>query len=62
VEGTIVGAAIRQAEGVRFIAIDWRAGEMDQTVWKTVDAARAAAEQLVLTGTISKFIPPSIDE
>ncbi len=33
VDGNLVGAAVRQEKGVRFIATDFRVAEMDQTLW-----------------------------
>ncbi len=62
VDGTLVGAAIRQDKGVRFIAIDVRAGEMDQTVWASKDAVQDAAEQMVRTGRIRNFSPDAIED
>jgi thiazole synthase ThiGH ThiG subunit len=62
VDGSLVGAAVRQQNGVRFIAIDIRAAEMDQTLWpQTVDVLRAA-EQLVRTGRIWNFTPQSVED
>jgi len=62
VDGSVVGAAVRQERGVRFIAIDWRVAEMDQSSWHTVEAARYAAEQMVRTGRVANFTPQPIDE
>lgn len=62
IDGALIGAAVRQEKGFRFIATDVRAGEMDQTVWPTVAAARGAAEQLVRTGRIRNFTPSLIEE
>jgi hypothetical protein len=62
VDGAIVGATVRHERGVRFIAIDWRVGELDQTKWDTADAARRAAEQMVKTGKVKNFHPPAIEE
>jgi hypothetical protein len=62
VDGSIVGAAIRQEYGVRFIAVDWRVGDLDQTHWNTADAAHRAAEQMIRTGKVANFNPPVIEE
>ena len=62
VDGTVVGSAVRQTRGVRFIAIDWRVGELDQTNWDSADAALRAAEQMVRTGKVRDFDPPAIEE
>ncbi len=62
IDDTIVGAAVWQEQGVRFIAIDWRVGELDQTRWDTVVAARRAAEQMIRTGKVENFYPPVIEE
>jgi len=62
VDGNLVGAAVRQEKGVRFIATDFRVAEMDQSLWPSADRARQAAEQLVRTGRIRNFDPPPIEE
>ncbi len=62
VDGALVGAAIRQEKGYRFIATDYRTAEMDQTVWPNLDAVRRAAEQIVRTGRIASFTPNSIED
>jgi hypothetical protein len=62
VDGTVVGAAIPQEKGVRFIATDVRAGEMDQTVWNTTAEVQDAAEQLVRTGKIRNFSPDALED
>ena len=62
VDGSLVGAAVRQQNGVRFIATDIRATEMDQTLWpETADVLRAA-EQLVRTGRIRNFNSQSVED
>jgi hypothetical protein len=62
VDGGFVGATLPQEKGVRFIATDWRVAEMDQTVWRTPEEARCAAEQMVRTGQVSNFTPTPIEE
>ncbi len=62
VDGALIGAAIRQEKGFRFIATDLRAGEMDQSIWPTADAVHRAAEQLLRTGRIENFTAEAIEE
>jgi len=42
VDGSLVGAAVRQQNGVRFIATDVRVAELDQTLWPATADAREA--------------------
>jgi hypothetical protein len=58
----IVGAAIRQDRGYRFIATDLRVAELDQTVWHSLEAVRQAARQLVETGRINNLSPNPLEE
>ncbi len=62
IDGILVGAAIPQENGVRFLAVDFRVAEMDQTLWSTADRARQAAERLVRTGRIVDFVPLPVEE
>lgn len=62
VDGAVVGAAVPHAQGVRFVAVDWRVGELDQTHWDSAEAACRAAEQMLRTGKVKDFYPPAIDE
>jgi hypothetical protein len=62
VDGNLVGAAVRQETGVRFIATDFRVAELDQTQWPTAAEALRAAEQMVRTGRVPNFTPPLIEE
>jgi hypothetical protein len=62
VDGSLVGAALRQDNGVRFIATDIRVAEMDQTVWPAAADVRQAAEQMVRTGHIHNFSPQSLED
>jgi hypothetical protein len=62
VDGSFVGAALRQDNGVRFIATDPRVAEMHQTLWPAVADALRAAEQMVYTGRIPNFNPQSIED
>jgi hypothetical protein len=62
VDGSLVGAAVRQQNGVRFIATDVRVAELDQTLWSATADAREAAEQMVRTGHVRNFNPQSIED
>jgi hypothetical protein len=62
VDGSLVGAAVRQENGVRFIATDLRVAEMDQTFWRAVADVLLAAQQMLRTGRIPNFNPPSIED
>jgi len=62
VDGSIVGAAVRQESGVRFIATDLRVAEMDQTLWPAAADVLRAAEQMLRAGRIPEFNPPSIED
>jgi hypothetical protein len=46
-DGSIVGAAVPQEKGVRFIAIDLRVAELDQTVWPAAADVRRAVENML---------------
>jgi hypothetical protein len=46
VDGVFLGAAIEHELGVRFIAVDVRVTEMDQSIWPNRDYAQRSARQL----------------
>ena len=46
VDGVFLGAAVEHQLGVRFIAVDVRVTEMDQSIWPTLDYAYRSACQL----------------
>jgi len=46
VGGVLVGVAVTHQLGVRFIAANDLLGDMDQSVWPTLEYARQAARQL----------------
>ena len=51
VEGTFVGAAVRQGAGFRFVAIDGRVGQLDGAVSASLaDTQRKAAALMVTEG------------
>jgi hypothetical protein len=62
VDGSIVGAAVRQESGVRFITTDLRVAEMDETLWPAAADVLRAAKRMLSTGRIPKFNPPSIKD
>jgi len=50
VDGVFLGAAVEQELGVRFVAVDVRVTEMDQSVWPNLDYAYRSARQLSKSG------------
>jgi hypothetical protein len=46
VDGVFLGAAVEHELGIRFIAVDVRVSEMDQSIWSTLDYAYRTARQL----------------
>ena len=46
VDGVFLGAAVEHTLGVRFIAVDVRVTDMDQSIWPTLDHAYQSARQL----------------
>jgi len=46
VDGVFLGAAVEHELGVRFIAVDVRVADMDQSIWPTLDYAYRSARQL----------------
>lgn len=51
IDGVFVGAAIRLDRGYRFIAINMRLEELDQTIWPTLADVQRLARRLYLTGS-----------
>lgn len=47
VDGVFVGVAVTHQLGVRFIAVNDRVGDMDQSIWPTLEYARRAARHLL---------------
>jgi hypothetical protein len=47
VDGIFLGAAVEHELGVRFIAIDARLTEMDQSIWPTFEYACGSARQML---------------
>jgi hypothetical protein len=50
VDGVFLGAAVEHELGFRFIAVDVRVSEMDQSIWPTLDYAYRSARQLFKSG------------
>ncbi len=52
IDGTFLGAAIRQEQGYRFVAVDLRMDELDGSVWPTLADAQRLAHALLTTGRL----------
>ena len=52
VNGTFVGAAVRQGQGFRFVAVDLRVEELDGTVLPSLADTRRLAGSLLTTGRL----------
>jgi hypothetical protein len=50
VDGVFLAAAVEHELGVRFIAVDVRVTEMDQSIWPTLDYAYRSAHHLFKSG------------
>jgi hypothetical protein len=50
VDGVFLGAAVEHELGDRFIAVDDRVTEMDQSIWPTLDYAYRSVRQLFKSG------------
>ncbi len=46
VDGVFLGVAVKHELGVRFIAVDRRVADMDQSIWPTLQYANSSARQL----------------
>ena len=62
VDGVLIGALVPREKGVRFIAVDLRMAEMDQSPWPTAERARDAVHQFPRAGRVEGFAPPELDE
>jgi hypothetical protein len=56
VDGVFLGAAVEHELGVRFIAVDARVREMDQSIWPTLDYACSSARQLFKSGRLASSL------
>ena len=52
VDGTFVGAAVRQERGFRFVAVDLRVEELDGSVSATLADTQRLAASLLTTGRL----------
>ena len=50
VDGVFLGAAVEHELGVRFIAVDVRVSEMDQSIWPNLDYAYRSVRQMFKSG------------
>ena len=50
VDGVFLGAAVEHDLGFRFIAVDVRVNDMNQSIWPTWDYAYRSARQLYRSG------------
>ena len=50
-DGVFVGAAIRIDRGYRFVATDFRLGDLDSTIWPTLDDVRRVVRRTLLDTT-----------
>lgn len=50
IDGAFVGAAVRQSDGYRFVAVDVRLDEIDGRVWPTLVDLRRQVRVMVLAG------------
>jgi hypothetical protein len=50
VDGVFLGVTVEHELGVRFIAVDVRVNEMDQSIWPTQEYAHRSARQLFRSG------------
>lgn len=59
ISGRVAGAAVSNAAGFRFIAIDPRLDEIDGSAWASLTALRLAADHLARTGSLPRRSPAS---
>jgi len=50
VDGVFLGAALDHELGVRFVAVDVRVTDMDQSIWPNADYALRSARQMFRAG------------
>jgi hypothetical protein len=55
VDGTFVGAAVRQSDGFRFVAVDYRLEELHDSVLPSLADLERLARKLLLTGSLRDF-------
>ncbi len=54
IDGTFVGAAVKQGLGYRFVAVDLRVEELDGAVSATLADTRRLAASLLTTGRLPR--------
>jgi hypothetical protein len=54
IDGVFVGAAVRLDRGYRFIAINMRVEELDQTIWPTLADVQRLARRLYVNGSLAE--------
>jgi hypothetical protein len=50
IDGAFVGAAVREADGYRFVAVDVRLDDLDGRSWPTLGELRRQVRVMVLAG------------
>lgn len=58
--GIFVGAAVRQPEGYRFVAVDVRLFQIDGRVWPTLADVRRHARSTFLSGRAPAPMAPAL--
>ncbi len=58
VSGTFAGTAVRTAESYRFIAIDSRVEDLDQSEWPSLAEVQRAVTHLMRTGRLPARMAP----
>ncbi len=53
VDGVFLGAAVEHELGVRFVAVDVRVADMDQSIWPNRDYAYRSARQMFKSARLS---------
>lgn len=57
--GVFVGAAIREEAAIRFVAVDPRVEELDQSLWPDMPAMERGVRYLLTTGRVPAERAPS---
>jgi hypothetical protein len=62
VDGTFVGAAVRQENGFRFVAVDFRMEELHDSILPSLHDIERLARRLLLTGSLRErpAAPPAL--
>ncbi len=62
VAGVFVGAAVKTSEKFRFIAVDPRVEDLDQSEWPSLADVRRVASHLITTGRLPERRPTTEKE